>query len=153
MVDNIYFLRTKNICKISERVIQRMEINDIREPGQFKGESFSKYKKTEVRNQLIKNIINGKIEPACYWSAELICAGHYMELWETILHYVGKHIHLGNPKIVPYLEMRFEVFRNIIRQGHHLNELQLRNNPTIRKLFAETLVQDVSFVPRSSHFI
>ena len=116
-----------------------MEINDIREPGQFKGESFSKYKKTDVRNQLIKTIINGKIEPACYWSAELICAGHYMELWETILHYVGKHIHLGNPKIVPYLEMRFEVFRNIIRQGHHLNELQLRNNPTIRKLFAEVI--------------
>jgi hypothetical protein len=116
-----------------------MEINDIREPGHFKGESFSKYKKTEVRNQLIKNMINGKIEPACYWSAELICAGHFMDLWEAILHYAGKHIHLGNPKIVPYLEMRFEVFRNIIHQGHHLTELQLRNNPTIRRLFAEVI--------------
>ena len=116
-----------------------MEINDIREPGQFKGESFSKYKKTEVRNQLIQNIIKGKIEPACYWAAELICAGHFMDLWESILHYAGKHIHLGNPKIIPYLEMRFEVFRNIIRQGHHLNELQLRNNSTIRRLFAEVI--------------
>lgn len=116
-----------------------MEINDIREPGQFRGESFSKYKKTEVRNQLIQNMIKGKIEPACYWGAELICAGHFMDLWECILHYAGKHIHLGNPKIVPYLEMRFEVFRNIIHQGHHLNELQLRNNPIIRKLFAEVI--------------
>jgi hypothetical protein len=62
-----------------------------------------------------------------------------MDLWESILHYAGKHIHLGNPKIIPYLEMRFEVFRNIIHQGHHLNELQLRNNPTIRKLFAEVI--------------
>jgi hypothetical protein len=116
-----------------------MEINDIREPGHFRGETFSKYKKTDVRNQLIQNMIRGKIEPACYWSAELICAGHFMELWEVILHYAGKHIHLGNPKIIPYLEMRFEVFRNIIRQGHHLNELQLRNHPTIRKLFAEVI--------------
>jgi len=116
-----------------------MEINDIREPGHFKGESFSKYKKTEVRNQLIQNIIKGKIEPACYWAAELICAGHFMDLWESILHYAGKHIHLGNPKIIPYLEMRFEVFRNIIHQGHHLNELQLRNNTTIRRLFAEVI--------------
>ena len=116
-----------------------MEINDIREPRDFKGESFSKYKKTDVRNQLIQSMIRGKIEPACYWSAELICAGHFMDLWECILHYAGKHIHLGNPKIIPYLELRFEGFRNIIKQGHHLNELQLRNNTNIRKLFAEVI--------------
>ena len=115
------------------------EINDIREPSQFKGGSFSGYKKTEVRNQLLENMIKGKIEPACYWAAELVCAGHYMELWETILHYTGKHIHLGNPKIVYYLEMRFQIFRNIIQHGHHLNELQLRNNHNIRKLFAEVI--------------
>ena len=116
-----------------------MEINDIREPRDFKGESISKYKKTDVRNQIIQSMIRGKIEPACYWSAELICAGHFMDLWECILHYTGKHIHLGNPKIIPYLELRFEGFRNIIKQGHHLNELQLRNNTNIRKLFAEVI--------------
>jgi hypothetical protein len=115
------------------------EINDIRDPSQFKGESFSRYKKTEVRNQLLQNMIKGKIEPACYWSAELICAGHFMELWETIIHYAGKHIHLGNPKIVSYLEMRFQVFRNIITSGKHPTELQLRNNQTIRNLFAEVI--------------
>lgn len=114
-------------------------INDIRTPSQFKGISFSKYKKTDVRNQLIKNMINGKIEPASYWAVELICAGHYMELWETILHYVGKHIHLGNPKLVIYLEMRYTIFRNIMAQGHYLTELELRNNDKIRKLFAEVI--------------
>lgn len=115
------------------------EINDIRTPTEFKGISFSKYKKTEVRTALIQNMLKGKIEPACYWSAELIAAGHYMDLWETIIHYVGKHIHLGNPKIVIYLEMRYEIFRNIMSQGHYINELQLRNNVTIRKLFAEII--------------
>lgn len=114
-------------------------INDIRTPSQFKGISFSKYKKTDVREQLLKNMCNGKIEPACYWSAELICAGHFMELWEVIIHYIGKHIHLGNPKLVIYLEMRFNIFRNIMSQGHFINEIELRNNDKIRKLFAEVV--------------
>ena len=115
------------------------EINDIRTPAQFKGISFSKYKKTEVRKQLIENLKKGRIEPACYWCAELICGGHFMEVWETIIHYVGKHIHLGNPTILCYIEKRYDIFRNIMAQGQHLNELQLRNHPTIRALFAEII--------------
>jgi len=116
-----------------------IEINDIRESSEFKGISFSGYKKTEARNQMLENIQKGKIEPACYWCAELVCSGHYMDVWETILYYAGKHIHLGNPKIVIYLQNRFAIFKNIIAQGHFLNELQLRNNTTVRKLFAEVI--------------
>lgn len=120
-------------------IAENSEINDMRPESAFCGISFSKYKKTEVRTALIDNIQKGKIEPACYWGAELIAAGHYMELWEIILNYVGKYIHLGNPKIVIYLEMRYEIFRNILSQGHHLSELDLRNNKRIRQLFAEII--------------
>ena len=120
-------------------ITENSEINDMRPESAFCGFSFSKYKKTEVRAALIDNIQKGKIEPACYWAAELVAAGHYMELWEIILNYVGKYIHLGNPKIVIYLEMRYEIFRNIISQGHHLSELDLRNNKRIRQLFAEII--------------
>lgn len=127
------------------------QINDIRSSSEFKGISFSKFKKTEVRNQLIQNMIKGKIEPASYWATELICAGHYMELWETILHYVGKHIHLGNPKIAIYLEMRFTIFKNIMMQGHFVTELELRNSPTIRRLFAE-VIATLTFSNRKHSF-
>ena len=120
-------------------ITDNSDINDIRNPPDFKGTTFSKYKKTDVRNQLLDNIMKGKIEPACYWCAELVCSGHYTDIWEIILYYTGKHIHLGNPKIVIYLQMRFQVFKNIMAQGHFLNELQLRNNPDIRKLFAEII--------------
>jgi len=113
------------------------EINDIRTAAQYKGITFSGFKKTEVRTQLVENLKKGKVEPACYWSAELICAGHYLELWETIMYFVGKHIHLGNPKMASYIQMRYQVFRNIIQQGYYSTELQLRNHTNIRKLFAE----------------
>jgi hypothetical protein len=113
------------------------EINDIRMPNAYRGVSFSKYKKTDVRTQFIDAMSKGKIEPACYWCAELICSGHFVDVWEIIFHYMAKHIHLGNPKIAIYLEMRYNVFRNIIEQKMHASELDLRNNEKIRNLFAE----------------
>lgn len=113
------------------------EINDIRK--NFNGISFSKFKKTAVRDQLISAMASGKIEPACYWCAELVCAGHYMDLWETIMYYMAKHIHLANPKIAIYLEMRMQIFRNIVAQGNFVSELHLRNSPNVRSLFAEVI--------------
>uniref|UniRef100_A0A6C0JDT8 Uncharacterized protein n=1 Tax=viral metagenome TaxID=1070528 RepID=A0A6C0JDT8_9ZZZZ len=133
------------------KVDNNSEINDIRPGPSFKSISFSKYKKTEVRKQLIENMKNAKLEQSVYWAAELICAGHFMEVWEIILHYTGKHIHLGNPKIVIYLQMRFEIFKNIVAQGQFLNELQLRNHPTIRKLFAE-IISTLSLSNRKHSF-
>lgn len=119
------------------RVNDNSEINDIRNANHFKGVSFSNFKKTEVRTQYMEAMKKGKIEPACYWCAELVCAGHYGEIWETVLHFMGKHIHLGNPKLIVYLERRFCIFRNIVCQEHLINELQLRNQNNIRKMFAE----------------
>ena len=116
-----------------------IEINDVRELHEFKGISFSQYKKIEVKKKLIESLLSASMEPSCYWSIELLCAGHFGELWEIVLYYISKYIHLGNPKIAIYIEMRYKIFRNIMNQGTFVSELDARNNNSIRKLFAEII--------------
>jgi hypothetical protein len=114
-------------------------INDIRESSSLRGYTFSKYKTSDVKKQFLDMMLNGKIEPACHWCAELVCAGHYSDIWEVIFIFVGKYIHTANPKIAVYLEQRYAVFRNIMMRGGFTSELELRNNHTIRQLFCEII--------------
>jgi len=112
-------------------------INDIRDISDFKTITFSGYKKTDVKKELLQALYKSKVENACHWCAELVCAGHYSDIWEIILLFLGKYIHLGNPKLAIYVDKRFNVFRNIMVQGNFISELELRNNPTIRNMFSE----------------
>ncbi len=119
--------------------MNELNINDKRTQKEFRGITFSQFKKTEVKKQLLNSLFSGCLEEACYWSAEFICAGHFVELWEIILHFIGKNIHLGNPKLPIYIELRYEEFKNIVNKGYIDNEIKMRNNQDIRKLFAEII--------------
>lgn len=126
------------------------EINDVRLLQDFKSTTFSNFKKTDVKAKLIECLAGELVEQSCYWSGELVCAGHFAELWEIILYYISKYIHLGNPNIVIYIEMRYNVFKNIMNQGTFISELDARNNKTIRKLFAEIMCVLSSSVKKPS---
>lgn len=114
-------------------------INDGRFANEFKSNTFSNFKKTEVKQALQDALYRGKIEDACFLSAELVCAGHFLELWESFLFYLARYIHLGHPKLAVYLENRYHIFRNILEKAVFTHEIQLRNHVNVRRLFAEVV--------------
>lgn len=116
-----------------------IEINDMRSSAEFSGISFSKFQKSKVKLELLNSLVTSKVEPACFWSAELICSGHYADVWEIIILFICRYIHLGNPKLPIYISLRFGVFKEVLMNGYIGNELRMRNNPKIRKLFAEIM--------------
>ena len=115
------------------------EIDDARLEKDFKDKSFSGYKKCDVKKELIENLLKSRVENSCYWSAELVCSGNFMDLWEIILLYTCKHIHVGNPKLPIYIDMRFNTFKAILKCGYVGNEISMRNHANIRKLFCEII--------------
>ena len=62
-----------------------VEITDIRDAKEFRLITINGYKKTEVKKELIKSIIECNVEPCCYWSAQMVCSGHFVELWDIII--------------------------------------------------------------------
>lgn len=112
-------------------------IEDVRDASFFKKTTFSKYELGAVKKELLKSLVEGKLEPCCHWSTELVCSGHFMELWELVFVFFGKHVHVGNPKLPIYLELRLRTFVQAARAEE--DELNLRNNLVVRKLVAEMM--------------
>ena len=86
------------------------EINDKRVISDFRNITFSNYKKNVAKKELTKTLYESKVEDSCYWSSELICAGHFSDLWDIIIIFTSRFINIGNPKLPIYLDL---IFKNL----------------------------------------
>lgn len=113
------------------------EICDIRDESDFKTYTFSKYKRSEVRKQLIESLRLSKIEAACFWSAEMLCSGHSADMWEAIILFYTKYVHLGNHKLCILLNKRLQYFKH--KMNVLQNNLDIRNDITSRQMISELI--------------
>ncbi len=135
-----------------------MKIEDTR--TQFRTHTFSNFKKSKVLKELENCIYYQKKEEAFYWTGELICSGHVLELWNLFIHVMCKYIHINNPRLPLYIDKKFQEFKELANQQP--NDLELRNVEEIRTLlFSMTLLlcssrrdmilEDLRFVFKFEH--
>ena len=108
---------------------------------QFTKTTFSHYEKRKVKDELLSSILAGKTENACYWCAELICSGHLQDIWNIVILVMSEYINIVNPKLPIYIEKRYLMFRNYMKeQWNETNkELDIRNNRKVREIFVEMI--------------
>ena len=113
------------------------EIADVREQKDFSSLTFSEFKKSDVKKEFLKSLKESSLEPACFWCAEMVCSGYFIEIWDIIILFYSKHVQQGCPSLCVYIEHRVNSFREIARNGYAGNELSMRNNVKVRQLFCE----------------
>ena len=113
------------------------EIADIREQKDFSNLTFSEFKKSDVKKEFLKSLKESSLEPACFWCAEMVCSGYFVDVWDIIILFYSKHVQQGCPSLCVYIEHRINSFIEIARNGYAGNELAMRNNEKVRRLFCE----------------
>ena len=121
--------------------MEKSIFDDTRTSSEFKGITYSGFKCSSVVQHLADSMMHEKLENACYWCAELLCSGHYIELWETLIQFYCKYIHISNPKLSIYMASKINRFReNMNEVETEQEQIDFRNDPGFRSLFIEFVV-------------
>ena len=118
-------------------------IVDPRPLEEFKDKTFSGFKKKDVCNELFKSIEKGKVENTCYWITECIVSGYTLEIFEKLIIFSSKVIHINNPKLPSFLWNKYSAFINSIdhiSKKERKQYIHLRNTQSIRNCLFDVSV-------------
>jgi len=120
----------------------KYKILDNRINDDFKSKTLSGFQKKDVINALFKAIDQGKIENACYWCTECVVSGYTMKIWDRLINYSCKIIHINNPRLPIFLYKKNNIFFNQIQRLNIKNKdcLIIRNSQMIRNLLCDVII-------------
>ena len=114
------------------------QINDRRSLEYFKKLTFSNYEKKSVLSELKKNIIDYRLEPAVYWSTELIISGCINEIIDIINKIACLYINKTSPQFPIFLYDRICKIDTILLCYEKKN-LEYRNDQQLRNIICEII--------------
>ena len=109
------------------------------EKQDYKKQTFSGYKKTQVMTKLKQCILKQEIDRACIWGAELDISGHTYQLWEDLIIYGLTEINIINPNLPIYLLKKCKEFLRIYRNFEDF-QIHIRNNQESRNKLCDLIV-------------
>ena len=119
----------------------KYKIIDSRLNEDFKLKTFSGFQKKDVIAALFKSIDQGKIEAACHWCTECIVSGYTLKIWDRLIIYACKIVHINNPVLPIYLYKKNMIIFNQLNRLECKNKdyLILRNSQMIRNLLCDLI--------------
>lgn len=115
---------------------EQVLIEDTRDIANLGINTISGYHRSKVKSALKKAMKDADIEPACYWSAELICSLRPEDVWEEIIAFYADRVNLASLNVAIYIAERINNFKCIAVE---VDEIDLRNNYDVRRIFAEVM--------------
>ena len=85
-------------------------VYQIKDERVFDKNSFSQYPKNAVFHELNKSLLQSNYETTCHWVAEIDCSEWQELLWEKLIIFSGKYIHIHNPFFPIFLMMRYKQY-------------------------------------------
>ena len=112
-------------------VPERYIINDIRSKKEFDTKSFSGYNIKDVIRVFKKSMKENNIETSCNWCIELILSMKVELIYETLLIFFAKSVHISCPSITKKVLKRFKQYKQLLVEDCLLRNIQMIRNHII----------------------